>query len=161
MPDETTPDMVRPYEPDAPTWVRPWTLAPSAHSITGAPMPDETTTVPPALTAEEWERGYVDLGGQWDLGSFGVDRGALYVSLDTQGDSGTVDRSFSADQSAALMALANAALPDGDPRKLTARAVDDLRYAWRVVAMDSRAADVAERLRALADTIAALLPPEG
>ena len=69
--------------------------------------------IEPALTAEEW---------QYWLG----DRGYLDLTLDAGMDA----MAYSLHQSrAAIIALANAALPDSDPRKITRALVAMLRDA--------------------------------
>lgn len=65
-----------------------------------------------------------------------------------------------------LIALANAALPDTDPRKITRETVSALRIAAIALDMDAAAFDVdnnahAQAVRALAAALASYLPPEG
>lgn len=60
-----------------------------------------------------------------------------------------------ADDLAQVIALANAALPDSDPRKITR---EDVRACRRET--NDWFEDRDEMLRGLADRIAALLPPE-
>ena len=124
-------------------------------------MPD---AIPPALTPEEWEyvkgdpvyRALRMIEGGDDLS-----RARMTPDVVT-GDAKIAH---------AVAALGNAALPDGDPRKITRAdlaAVDDLRLAADQLATDydstpehraesERLRLAAERLRA---KLAALLPPE-
>lgn len=113
------------------------------------------TTIGPALTADEWVRA--DQHARDAANYPAADNRRVMADLAWVG--GRVD---------AVMALANAALPDGDPRKLTRETVRAMRAAAKVVAGQasgmagaSRAAydGIARDLEAAADAIAALLPP--
>lgn len=59
----------------------------------------------------------------------------------------------------ALMALANDALPDGDPRKITPETVRLLEAITCDTWAGRRAAEQRDALSQLARTLAALLPP--
>ena len=59
----------------------------------------------------------------------------------------------------ALMALANNALPDGDPRKITAMKVRLLRDITSDMWFGHRSGEHREALATLARTLEALLPP--
>ena len=112
-------------------------------------------TIPPALTAEEWEQGFADWGVMYDHS--GVSLGSPSrkgISVYTDGD----DVDVAADQLPSLIALANHALPDGHPLKITRADV----VAARRISHDSGGwtdenRDIVERLAA---KLAALLPPE-
>jgi len=64
------------------------------------------------------------------------------------------------DQVFSLMALANDALPDSDPRKLTHAKAQLLRDLTAALWSGHRAAEHREALVILAQTISALLPPD-
>lgn len=121
--------------------------------------------IAPALTPEEWA---LRLSGQMsdevrnlNLGD-GIpimDSGHLAVTYDT-GYPQPVEMS----QLPAVIALANAALPDSDRRKITRAWVKALREAsvvWAsgngVIQDDEQTA----RVHAIADALASYLPPEG
>lgn len=113
--------------------------------------------VPPALTPEEWAHRSGDIGPRVTRGhaevyvvrADGVVNQSDLVSIAHRGVC-----AVGTSEVAALMALANAALPDGDPRKLTradVRLVEDVfGEAW----------DDIPAYRALAAKLASLLPPE-
>lgn len=118
-------------------------------------MSDETATmIPPALTPEEWAKVQRDTLMPYDafdaISAFGMSRPS------------------NADSAVALIALANAALPDRDPRKITRADVDALRQLAGTVRIPT--GDGMTFLTpgggppwatALAAKLAALLPPEG
>lgn len=102
----------------------------------------------PALTCEEWED--VD---EKDI--HGWDDGNLYVGRprSKEGDLDITDRPH------ALIALANAALPDDDPRKITHESVAVIRAAGDNAAEWGH--DLAAAvLRGVADGLRSYLPPE-
>ena len=117
--------------------------------------------IKPALTAEEWstlkDGYYVELSGC----RIGIDTDGLDVRGRFMGEEATVPRECAP----ALMALANAALPDDDPRKITredvaaCRAFDFNFWGMESDSVEVRRADC-ERLQLLAAKLAALLPPE-
>lgn len=115
--------------------------------------------IEPALTVSEWESGYfgqdIDIAparvGVWLQNRLHVDVRA--TPLDNPGDF------------AALIALANAALPDGDPRKIDGSTITDLRLAAVALEVDAEAFQVDNRrfvsdLRRIADALSSYLPPE-
>ncbi len=89
----------------------------------------DTTKVEPALTAEEWERSRV--------------RSTDYMIEDASGGC----------EYAKVIALANAALPDTDPHKITAKMVETLRNMWYV---DQEGEMLLNRI---ADVLESYLPP--
>lgn len=103
------------------------------------------TPIPPALTPEEWaENGDPVVDGYIDWQTCIVDVNSHY--------SGDGSKRFIP----GLIALANAALPDDHPAKITRADVENLRAllggdAWAVAKAD---------IRRLADALASYLPPE-
>lgn len=124
------------------------------------------TEIRPALTPEEWQRAKVPTGEPKDYGrvSIGLSQGTLSGGCDDT----FYDRDFTTDEAHQIAALANASLPDDDRRKFTREDVDALRaeadWSEEQTRNVGRACPVeylpAWRLRAIADRIAALLPPE-
>lgn len=110
--------------------------------------------IEPTLTAEEWAAGRVvwrDAEVEWRAGeSFDIS----YRIPDEVPTAQPDDRSSVAQ----MIAVANAALPDSDPRKITRKTVVMLRESSE----DDHAAYVNfGKLRALADALESYLPPEG
>lgn len=119
----------------------------------------EREPIPPALSAEEWQarevrvdNGFVRLYGDAPvLETFDYRDGSttgLYLEHDL----------------AATIALANAALPDDDPRKITRDDVFVLRQLpafMRGLGMGSDPEGGAKAVTTLADKLASYLPPEG
>ena len=105
---------------------------------------NQQTRVEPALTPDEWGELYVE--------GFSVSGGRLWNSADGQ----PVERP------AALMALANASLPDGDPRKITRRDAVLAEVCGRYGGNEGWTLSGAhlDELLALARKLRALLPPE-
>lgn len=99
-----------------------------------------TDRIVPALTPEEWANA--------DPTSLhGFDDGGIYVNMGR-----TIDERDVSGRPAALLALANAALPDDDPRKITREWLNSLR---------SLAADLPEpELADIANALESYLPPE-
>lgn len=120
-------------------------------------MSDETM-VEPALSAEEWA---LRLKGDHNVYEDGIAPNGVGV-ITHQGLAVTYDTGFLLDIEAkyvrALIAVANAALPDDDPRKITWGMVSDLRQAAaRLVRTgDHRGVDLAGH----ADALASYLQPE-
>lgn len=93
-------------------------------------------TIPPALTKEEW--------------AF-ADRHRALIAPEILGDP------MFATEAAKVIATNNAALPDGDPRKITWAMVDALQdFAETIPALLS---GTQAPFRALADALASYLPP--
>jgi hypothetical protein len=127
--------------------------------------------IPPALTPDEWERRAIG-DGPLEIARImdGPGPDAIEVTEDL--------RWFRDEDIPALIALANAALPDTDPRKITRDWLADLRIAqneaqeaaWRSCMNGEpgkpcdecqRAVDgFKARLQAIADALASYLPPE-
>jgi hypothetical protein len=118
-----------------------------------------TDRIEPALTAEEWKQRIVGYLEDYEDGVPYVKDGEFGVGGDTY--FGTVNP-------VQAIALANAALPDDDPRKITREWVIDIRDI-----ADSLAGEIAEwvgdsprteaqiaRLRGYADALESYLPPE-
>lgn len=101
--------------------------------------------VPPALTDDEWAAAFAP--------EVGIRLGfnEVHTELVQAADFGRWH---------AAMALANAALEDGDPRKLARRHVLLLRRQAAILRSEGET-DRAAANEALADTLGALLPPEG
>jgi len=66
----------------------------------------------------------------------------------------------SADQCAHDIAVANAALPDSDPRKITRATIEDIRSAAEQIQLDPEEYYRGRRLLSFADALASYLPPE-
>ena len=107
--------------------------------------------IAPALEPEEWKNRR--------CGPVSLDRvdGEVHVVV-TDPDGEIVSVSGPAEVFA-LMALANDALPDGDPRKLTRASVRLLRELTTDCWAGHRAAKEREALAQLARSLEALLPP--
>lgn len=91
----------------------------------------QESKVPPALTAEEWEY------------ALGQPHGLLeYLMRPAE----------------AIIASANHALPDDDPRKITREWVEQLR-AWAGVLENDRGDVAGADLRSIADALESYLPP--
>lgn len=123
-----------------------------------AAMQDEDgPDIPPALTFREWVRGRTDRGDlrieleNGDMLTVSMPPSATGIRADAVRWGITI--SGMADDFAALIALANAALPDEDPRKLRREHVEVLRSA------PDGPGDVSP-LFELADAIESFLPPE-
>ena len=108
--------------------------------------------IEPALTPEEWRTAKLWLAGKMIGGKV---RGSVVLDLPDK-------------HTPAALALANAALPDTDPRKITREWVADIRER-----ADDLAGEIAEwvgdsprteaqiaRLRRIADALESYLPPE-
>ena len=106
-------------------------------------MSDETK-IEQALSAEQWAKE--DVGLVW------IDRDGPAACLGIAGDWDSIP----AEALPAAIALANAALPDNDPRKITRRLVDAIRIATEQANTPSHY----EALHAIADALASYLPPE-
>jgi hypothetical protein len=119
-------------------------------------MPDDPR---PALTPEQWAERNVDTEAFYGY----VDDAGIIVGETGEDMGGPVGVFVYQDHLPAVMALANAALPDGHPNKVTRADVEDLAavisaYDWDTIhgeplARRERAARALAKLRAL-------LPPE-
>lgn len=117
------------------------------------------TPIEPALSREEWAKR-----GRWP---FSTEAGQLEVTLsdwvydEPGGDEYEVALSHTCTPQdlPALIALANAALPDDDPRKITREMVGDLDScaSW---AEGEGQRDLADRVRRFAAALESYLPPE-
>jgi hypothetical protein len=130
-------------------------------------MPDEPR---PALTPEEWagrkrpqyygEQPCIQL---WSSGAIDLSRDVQRDGEWAPGDRVSIDAGDTA-SAHALMALANAALPDGHPNKITRDDVQRVYVAQQDAAEKyphaAEAGWLAPGLLALAAKLAALLPPE-
>lgn len=123
-------------------------------------------TIEPVLTPDEWERRAFGegppFGDQARLGD--PDRHRLFVADDLN--------SFDGEEIHKLIALANAALPDYDSRKITRTLVNALRFGAKALrAQGDRLIEVgisngiqlcqAESIEKVADALESYLPPEG
>lgn len=109
-----------------------------------------TPGIPPALEPEEWERRR--------SGAISIDRVAEETHLVVHDPDDQLVSVYGSEELFALMALANAALADGDPRKITRSSVFDVQVAAEYMQRDEHGG-VAARLAQLADVLLALLPP--
>lgn len=123
---------------------------------------DGKVAVEPALSAEEWHDGYVDWAEA--RGARLSTDGYCHIALYDDGD----EIALAARELPALIALANHALPDGDPRKITRADVEVLEEASRYLGARAYADDAgtyertgAMSLRTLSAKLRALLPREG
>lgn len=107
-------------------------------------MPDRTEQLPPALTEEEWRAAYEPE----QMASLGFE--AVHSELVTAADHGRWHQA---------MAFANAALANGDPRKLTAEHVQWLR-GEALLDLGAGHVEQSRRKMELASLIGALLPPQ-
>lgn len=98
-----------------------------------------TGKIEPALTAEEWAR-FRD--SRTDVAEMGTPTAYLYHYADP----------------GQCLAVANAMLPDSDPRKITDEKVGLLRNALRTIRLDRPGFNLAE-LDELADALESYLPP--
>jgi len=106
--------------------------------------------IPPALSAEEWR---VRRFGPVAIETVGEE--TQLVVRDGDGDGMSI---AGIDEKFALMALANDALPDGDPRKFTVTDVAVCRLVMeRVIAMEGEYR-LHSMINQLCDKLTALLP---
>src|SRR5689334_156495 len=122
---------------------------------------DADAAIPPALTPEQWRDAFREVpgtlgpgyavtdGGTWQYTMRGFDTGEVSIEAPDGRDADIGSRHLPA-----LIALANAALPENDPHKLTRDDVSLLESARQDLA-----GKVADDVRALAAKLAALLPP--
>jgi hypothetical protein len=121
--------------------------------------------IEPALTAEEWAQTRIEpisLNGTLVVHDDGD--GLEVVTYETPGDVATMAKfkidTWDRDGIAGVIALANTALPDNDPRKLMAADVAALDEAIMYVGpLADREEPLRAELTALRDKLAALLPP--
>lgn len=122
-----------------------------------------TDKIEPALSAEEWKKAR-DEGATHHDECFWLDNrfsvsaslydGELIIATENGNSVGSIDRP------AALIALANAALPDSDRRKITREKIAVIRQC----AFDNLpylAGAVAKAMVEFADALESYLPPEG
>lgn len=122
----------------------------------------DVAKIEPALSAEEWKRAVEsanpDVRASWPM------QAAFGLYSDRYGHAADIDDPH------AVIALLNAALPDGDPRKITRARIASLRQAARFVEngrlsthwseSDNPWVQIGDDLRTLADALASYLPPE-
>jgi hypothetical protein len=116
----------------------------------------KTTDIPPALTAEQW-RDEQYIRSPW----FSV---SIHISGDDERgivteDGGDSTGAYLPSDLHATLALANHALPDGDPRKITRAMVEEIESCVRFAASIVVHGD-ASPARAAVAALRALLPPE-
>lgn len=119
-------------------------------------MPDDTRAIEPALTPEEWKREEIVIGNEITADIYS-DRQQhfprqLSIHVPIYGSSNRAG--YPVSRLTQLMALANAALPDGDPRKITYRDIDLLRETANSLESGG------PNLWALANKLESLLPPD-
>jgi hypothetical protein len=115
-------------------------------------MSDET--IPPALTAEEWARAARSIYGDIPQAADVYRDAILYDGAARWDGPGAATAAHG------LAALANAALPAGDPRKIAPEDVALLRLiAEASFELDGPRSETGARIAALAAKLAALLPP--
>jgi len=116
--------------------------------------------IPPALTAEEWANS--EFASHYGLATTSLEvdhKGRVFAHSEMADEDIVVILNEAVDARAVLpkfIALANAALPDGDPRKITWAMVDELRE-WATGFDDPRPGQ--ETLAAIADALGSYLPP--
>lgn len=124
-----------------------------------------TDRIEPALTAEEW-REKVAWMDPYRVGvSVGITPNGV-VEIDDDDYYSGFTRTMS--RPAALIALANAALPDSDPRKITLGTVLELRRWAEFVAIGMKDSGYKhevvqanfDQMRDFADALSSYLPPE-
>lgn len=117
-------------------------------------MSDTDQTIPPALTPEEWkdERRICVYAAFWR--DYGPDR----VDVAPTAHSPHVSAIDTNDDLFALIALANAAINDTDPRKIRREHVEALESVGRL--NPDILPGYGVPIHALASALAALLPPE-
>ena len=109
------------------------------------------TEIRPALTERQWKEGHYLSPGQAE---FYLHEASLNVGGNKWDSDSTHD---SPDDLAALAAMALAALPDDDPRKITRADVRVLEQAVPAISFTGSQDHIAR----IAAKLAALLPPEG
>jgi hypothetical protein len=114
--------------------------------------------IQPALSAEEWAKNLNDRGGL-EIQAFPEESS---ISIQDWGAMSGV--TVGSEDLPALIALANAALPDSDPRKITREMVDGLRREADRAEYADRVGDNAGMTdldaRRIADVLASYLPLE-
>lgn len=123
--------------------------------------------IPIALTVEEWGAMRVEFVGLPDLVFHDDGDGMELVAC---GDDGSALEKWKFNVAPdidlpALIALANAALPDDDPRKITREWVREICYAAEAAAWGDGAQNESDRqaaaaLNAIAAALESYLPPE-
>ena len=107
--------------------------------------------IAPALRSDEWK--------ERSCGFAYVDQVGDETHVVVRDPDGEVVSVSGPDEVFSLIALANDALPDSDPRKLTHAKAQLLRDLTADMWRGHRAAEQREALVILAETISALLPP--
>jgi hypothetical protein len=118
-----------------------------------------TDRIEPALSADEWKASSFKLGAEWWDGTVSGDEESVHIEsgTDPQESAGPIR----GPRLASLIALANAALPDSDPRKITRARVDALRFAASSLRHECGSDDEDARdVEAIADALESYLPPE-
>jgi hypothetical protein len=108
------------------------------------------TDLTPALTDEEWKKGHYLAPGDAD---FSLRGNTLQVSGDSWDTDSVHNRP---DDLAALIALANHALPEGDPRRIEKADIDAVFFD--LAALVDRGGSPDQRSYRLLFKLAALLP---
>ena len=106
--------------------------------------------IPPALAPDEWERRR--------SGAVAIDQIGDEVHVVVTDPDGQLVSVSDPDEIFALIALANDALPEDDPRKITKGLAFDLRVAVEAL-RTAQFAGLASRLEQRARVLEALLPP--
>jgi hypothetical protein len=117
--------------------------------------------IEPALTAEEWATG--PRRARVEIAMSQSDGGIVQIREPEQfgRERPRQQASVEGDDLPALIALANAALPDTDPRKITRAMVEDIRHAAAEVATFHPQLDrLAAALDRHADALESYLPPD-
>jgi hypothetical protein len=107
--------------------------------------------IAPALEPEEWQHRR--------CGQLAVTHVGDEVHVVVRDPDGEIVSVSGPEALFALMALANDALPDGDPRKITVSTVELLGALTRDMWYGHRAVEQQRALTLLAQSLAALLPP--
>jgi hypothetical protein len=126
--------------------------------MTGITNPSGGGMIEPALTAEEWANTSATRGRDgWEVAIEAGDGISFRYDADKAGSD---DIGVPVSALPAVVALANAALPDDDPRKLVAADVKALNESAELIEGEYHHSLLPSALCALAARIAALLPPE-
>lgn len=111
----------------------------------------DDTKIEPALSAEEWARA-MSPGRPVFVGTPNAISDAIGDRiLDNYGHF----EGLSDGDAPALIALANAALPDDDPRKITHQMIDDIRESMDYIEVERHI----ETIGRIADALESYLPP--
>lgn len=118
----------------------------------------DKSNIEPALSAEEWAIGMVVRGEEFDGDGMHAQVNSVLGFMVDNYCPETQSSHQDPNHLAAIIALANAALPDDDPRKITRQDLAMLRRAGGEF-IDRGDCDALERLHRLRAVLASYLPP--